>query len=100
MVALAIRGPLARPDLPGLYARACALLTTCPAATVRCDVTGIGPDAVAVEALARLQLAARANGQRVELAGASRDLLAVIGLIGLDAVLPSTPCCAGRPRSR
>jgi ABC-type transporter Mla MlaB component len=86
---LAIRGPLARDDLPGLYARACALLAQAPGGTVRCDVTGIAPDAVAVEALARLQLAARGNGQGVVLVGASANLLAVVDLVGLGAALPA-----------
>lgn len=84
---LAIRGPLHREDLPGLYARVCAELSGHPPGDVACDVTGVAPDAVAVEALARLQLVARVNRQRVVMAGASEPLRAVIDLVGLSTVL-------------
>jgi ABC-type transporter Mla MlaB component len=86
-MALTIRGPLRRDDLPGLYARACAHLAVLGPGDVECDVTGVPADAVAVEALARLQLAARGNGQRVVLSGASAPLRAVIELVGLSGVL-------------
>jgi ABC-type transporter Mla MlaB component len=84
---LTIRGPLAREDLPGLYGRVCAHLADQPAGDVACDVTGLAADAVAVEALSRLQLAARANAQRVVMSGASEPLRAVIELVGLAGVL-------------
>lgn len=84
---LSIRGPLTREDLPGLYGRVCAFLSTRPAGDIPCDVTGLTADAVAVEALSRLQLAARANGQRVVMSGASEPLRAVIELVGLSGVL-------------
>jgi ABC-type transporter Mla MlaB component len=88
-IALAIRGPLTRPDLPGLYARACALLATAPGGVVGCDVAGLPADAVAVDALARLRLAARGTGQRVVLVGASAEMEALIDLAGLAEVLPA-----------
>lgn len=84
---LAIQGPLRRADLPGLYARVCAHLAALPAGDVPCDVAGVAADAVAVEALARLQLAARANGQRIVMSGASAPLREVIELVGLSGVL-------------
>lgn len=84
---LTIWGPLTREDLPGLYGRVCAHLADRPAGDVACDVTGVAADAVAVEALARLQLAARANEQRVVMSGASDPLRAVIELVGLSGVL-------------
>ncbi|HEX6945624.1 MAG TPA: STAS domain-containing protein [Casimicrobiaceae bacterium] len=84
---LRIRGPLDRDDLPGLYARVCAALAELPPGDVHCGVAGLSADAVAVEALARLQLAARCNGQRVVLVGASAALREVVELIGLGEVL-------------
>ena len=57
-IAFAIWGPIARDDLPGLSDRVCGLLRGSGATTALCDVTGVEPDAVTVDALARLQLAA------------------------------------------
>ncbi len=87
MADFAITGPIARADLPGLCARVCALLEHDPGPVSRCDVTGVEPDAVVVDALARLQLAARRRGCRVELRGASADLLDLVALMGLSNVL-------------
>lgn len=84
---LIIWGPLTREDLPGLYSRVCAHLASLPAGDVACDVSGLRADAVAVEALSRLQLAARGNSQRVVMSGASEPLRAVIELVGLSGVL-------------
>jgi len=55
----AITGPIARADLPGLCDRVCALLEESGAGVALCDVSGVAVDAVTVDALARLQLAAR-----------------------------------------
>ena len=84
---LAIRGPLSRGDLPGLYARVCAHLSALPAGDVRCEVSNLAANAIALEALARLQLAARRNGQRVVLAGVSEELRSLVELVGLSEVL-------------
>ncbi|MEJ7785639.1 MAG: STAS domain-containing protein [Solirubrobacteraceae bacterium] len=85
--ALSIWGPLHREDLPGLYGRVCADLRARPAGDVACDVADLAADAVAVEALARLQLAAHRGGQRVVLRGASSELCSVVDLMGLTEVL-------------
>jgi len=82
-LAFAIGGPIERSDLPGL----CALLERSGGALVLCDVRGVEPDAVAVDALARLQLAARRHGCAIRLRGASPDLRALVALMGLDDVL-------------
>jgi ABC-type transporter Mla MlaB component len=87
-VCFAIRGPLARADLPGLSERVCELLRGSGAAIAFCDVRGIDPDAVTVDALARLQLAARRHGCRVRLLGCSRELLDLLAFMGLRDVLP------------
>jgi hypothetical protein len=55
---------------------------------VECDVAGLPPDAVTVDALARLQLAARRNGRRVRLRNASEELRALLDIAGLRDVLP------------
>ena len=86
-LAFAIYGPIARSDLPGLCDRVCALLAACRADVLRCDVRGVDPDAVTVDALARLQLAARRNGCRVRLRNASAELRALVGFMGLGDVL-------------
>ena len=70
-VAFAISGPIARADLPGLCERVCSDPPRRAAAVARCDVSGVEPDAVCVDALARLQLAARRRGCRVRLENAS-----------------------------
>ena len=87
-VAFAIRGPIARADLPGLCERVCALLESNDADVVVCDVHGVEPDAVTVDALARLQLAARRHECRVRLCSASSQLLELVAFMGLRDVLP------------
>ena len=85
-VAFAIRGPITRADLPGLCSRVCTLLNESRAEVVRCDVTGVPPDAVTVDALARLELAARRHGCRVALCHASDELLELVAFMGLEDV--------------
>ena len=87
-IAFAIRGPLRRGDLPGLCERVCALLERSAAEVAFCDVRAVEPDAVTVDALARLQLAARRHRCQVRLRGASPELGELIGFMGLRDVLP------------
>jgi ABC-type transporter Mla MlaB component len=87
-VVLSITGPITRADLPGLCDRVCAVLTGSGAAVALCDVSGIEPDAVTVDALARLQLAARRSGCQVRLRNASRGLRELVAFMGLRDVLP------------
>jgi len=89
MLELTIEGPIARSDLPGLSERVCALLAASGAEVARCDVRGVEPDAVTVDALARLQLAARRHRCTVRLENASRELLDLVAFMGLADVLPS-----------
>jgi ABC-type transporter Mla MlaB component len=86
---LTIRGPLERADLPGLFLRTCALLEGAQRGLVRCEVTGVAADAVAVDALSRLALAARRAGCEVRLGGASPELQALVAFLGLAEVLRS-----------
>ncbi|HEY8755499.1 MAG TPA: STAS domain-containing protein [Candidatus Dormibacteraeota bacterium] len=87
-IRFAIWGPIARPDLPGLCERVCGLLESSGAMVAECDVCGVGTDAVTVDALARLQLAAHRRGCQVRLRGASEDLRDLVAFMGLEDVLP------------
>ena len=84
----AITGPITRADLPGLCDRICALLQGSRAAIALADVSGVEPSAVTVDALARLQLAARRHGCKVYLREASPELLELLDFLGLTDVLP------------
>jgi ABC-type transporter Mla MlaB component len=87
-ITFAVWGPIARDDLPGLCDRVCGLLGENRAGVAFCDVSGVGPDAVTVDALSRLQLAARRAGCRVRLRNASAELLELVAFMGLSDVLP------------
>jgi ABC-type transporter Mla MlaB component len=86
-VTLEIRGPLERVDLPALFERTCALLERGRPQLLCCLVGAVEADAVAVDALARLALAARRHGAQVRLTGASRELRDLVALMGLADVL-------------
>jgi ABC-type transporter Mla MlaB component len=85
-VAFAIGGPLTRADLPGLCRRICALLERTDAEVVLCDVTRAGPDAVTVDALAHVRLAAGRRGCSTQLCGASSELIELLDFAGLRDV--------------
>ena len=87
-IAFAITGPVAPGDLPGLCDRVCGLLHENGADVAFCDVSGIEADAVIVDALARLQLAARRHGCQVRLRNASDELRELVTFMGLGDVLP------------
>ncbi len=88
-VTVAVPCPLRRAELPGLFARTCKLLGAGRGAPslLLCEVAGIAADAVAVDALARLALAARRSGCEARLRGASPELLGLLQLVGLADVL-------------
>ena len=85
----AVHGPITPADLPGLCERVCAFLARSTAGVVFCDVTSVEPDAVTVDALARLQLAAHRRGCQVRLRNASDELLELVRFMGLRDVLPA-----------
>ena len=87
-ISFAISRPIARADLPGLCARVCRLLEDGAADVALCDVCDVVADAVTVDALARLQLAARRHGCRVVLRHGSSELLQLVAWMGLGDVLP------------
>jgi ABC-type transporter Mla MlaB component len=88
-VVFVVEGPIAPADIPGLCKRARALMDRGPVDMVICDVGALtGPDGATIDALARLQLAARRRGCRVALRGAGADLLGLLALSGLSDIVP------------
>jgi hypothetical protein len=84
--------PVPRDGIPALCERARRLLAGCDAGPVSCDVDALAePDAVTIDALARLQLTALRLGYRVELQRARGPLVELLALSGLSGVLR----CAG-----
>lgn len=87
-VTVQVPHPLGRGDLPALFTCTCAQLARVPRCELLlCDVAGVAADAVAIDALARLALAARRGRCDVRLRGASPQLLELVGLVGLADVL-------------
>jgi anti-anti-sigma regulatory factor len=79
-------------DIPALCERIRVLLQGSDVRPVVCDVGAlVDPDAVTVDALARLQLTARRLGYRVRLRGACGELQGLLLLMGLSEVLPLGP---------
>jgi ABC-type transporter Mla MlaB component len=91
-IAYVISGSITRSEIPGLCRRVAALVKATNADVLICDVGGLGvPDAVAVDALARLQLTARRLGCQFRLRDAGAELLDLIGLMGLSDVVRPYP---------
>ena len=88
-VALALGGPIRRADLRALGTHVSALLDESDAALVLCDVTNAEPDAVTIDALARVSLAAKRHGCKLCVRGASRELIALLDSIGLRELAPA-----------
>lgn len=87
-VTFAIRGPISRADLAGLCDRVCEQLASSGATIALCDLSEVAQnDAVIVDALARLQLAARRQGCQVRLRQVPPPLQALLTLTGLDDVI-------------
>ncbi|BBC33409.1 hypothetical protein SGFS_047030 [Streptomyces graminofaciens] len=81
---LVLAGPLTRDEVAGLCDDVRALLDATGARAVVCDVGGIGPPGLAtVDALARMQLAARRAGGRIRLRDPDPALRALLRLVGL-----------------
>jgi ABC-type transporter Mla MlaB component len=97
---LTIDGPVAVADVPRLCARLRAILLASEAEFVVCDVRALPADALAIEALARLQLTARRQGRHIRLRRASRDLDRLVSFAGLADVLPGCAAPAARRHDR
>jgi ABC-type transporter Mla MlaB component len=90
-VVFAVAGPVARADLPAICGHVAALLEATGADVALCDVGALSADAVAIDALARIQLAAQRMGRQVVLRHVTDELCALMALAGLDAVLRIEP---------
>jgi ABC-type transporter Mla MlaB component len=96
-----LSGPIARADIPALCDRARVLLEGCGADLVVCDVGALDdPDAVTVDALARLQLTARRLGRGIRLSQACGELRELLALMGLKDVLPVGAVLPLEPRGQ
>ena len=85
---LVMIGPVTRDAIPAVCERARRLLAGCDAGPVVCDVGALAePDAITIDALARLQLTARRLGRRVELRRTCDELEDLLELTGLREVL-------------
>ena len=86
-IVLSLGGPLARADLPALCDRGRALLDASSADVLVCDASGLAEaDAVAVDAVARLQLTARRLGRRICVRHAPMELEELLRLTGLAEI--------------
>jgi ABC-type transporter Mla MlaB component len=89
VVSFVVSGMVTRADIPVLCAALADSLPGPGGDVVICDVAGVAePDAVTVEALARLRVTARRHGWGLAVSGASPELLQLVRLFGLSAVLP------------
>ncbi len=59
--------------------------------TIVCDVCALVPDAVTIDALARLRLRSSRAGFELRLRHASRELRELLAFVGLDEVLRVEP---------
>ena len=98
-IVLVISGPIDRAGIAALCQRVRVLLESSDADQVFCDVAAlVDPDAVTVDALARLQLIARRLGRQVQLRHACGELQELLALMGLSDVVPLCPGSAFGPR--
>lgn len=100
-ITLSIDDPITRADLPSFCQRFSAALSASGAGAVVCDVQSCPADCVTVEALCRLQLAARRQGCSLALRHASSELLDLVAFMGLAEVLPGSAVeSGGQPEER
>lgn len=97
-IVLAIGGPIAPADVPDLCKRVRVVLESSDAELVVCDVGALtDPDAVAVDALARMQLTARRLGHQLRLRHASGELKQLLAFTGLRGVVLVSDASRLRP---
>jgi ABC-type transporter Mla MlaB component len=86
-ISFVLRGPVARSDLPGLCDRFSDLIAVHAATHAVCDVGGLEPDGVAIDALARLHLAAQRHSCALRVDGCSDELSKLMAFLGLRGFL-------------
>jgi hypothetical protein len=67
-------------------------MTALRPSTIACDVSGLAPEVLAVETLARLQLFVRRFGLELQLRNASKELQELLAFVGLGDVLRVEAC--------
>lgn len=96
--ALALSGRIGTDDAPGLCDRVREASVGQGGASVRCDCGEIAdPDVGTIGALARMALAARRGGGRLELLAARQDLQELLWLVGLAELAVEV---VGQPEER
>ncbi|MFG2522847.1 STAS domain-containing protein [Streptomyces sp. NPDC048527] len=84
---LALAGPLGRGDVPHLCDQVRTACARAPAREIVCDVAAVTTaDLATVDALARMQLAARRAGSGLRLRDPSPALWALLQLVGLPGL--------------
>jgi ABC-type transporter Mla MlaB component len=100
-VVLAIGGPIAPGDVPEIWERVRVYLDGRADTVVLCDMEApVDPDVVTIDALARLQLAARRAGCQVRLHHACDELQDLLALTGLSEVVPVAGGSAVEPSGK
>jgi hypothetical protein len=85
---LVFRSPIEPQDIPALCREACTLAKGSEAELVVCDVGAlVEPDAMTVEALARVQLTVRRLGRRVSVRHSCHELEELLAFMGLADLL-------------
>ena len=82
-----VDAPIRMSSVPSLCERVRAALQASTTKRVDCDVGAVVADVVAVEAFARMQLAARRLGGSVRFQRLSDEMVELLALVGLDNVL-------------
>ena len=86
-VVFPLDGRISPTDLPVLCERMSALLERTGAHVAICDVSRAEADAVTVDAVAQLRLAALRLGRRPQLRGTSNELAGLLAFMGLRDTL-------------
>jgi anti-anti-sigma regulatory factor len=88
-IELSVVGAIGRDDIPALCERARGLIESGDGDRLICDVGAVAaPDAVTIDALARLQLTARRLGRDIVLRHASDELRDLLDFVGLGGAIP------------
>lgn len=86
--AVVLPAKITRRDIPALCERARAQVEHDRCGLIVCDVNGVvDPDAVVVDALARIQLTVRRLGCMLHLRGADAELRDLLEFVGLSDVV-------------
>ena len=89
---IALSNSVTRADIPTFCERVRKRFEQCQGRVVICDAGAVtDPDAVAVDAVARLQLTAKRLGCELILRHASAELEELIALAGLSEIVPVLP---------